>query len=76
MKSKHEGVVYSCEYKMCNFKALAISHLKDHVNSKHLGISYFCEPCQMKLGRNGDLTKHKRTQRHKQIFQDLNLPID
>ena len=67
MKSKHEGVMYSCN--QCDYQAGYQGHLTIHIQTKHEGIKYACDQCDYQAGYQGHLTTHihKRAQIHPTI---------
>ena len=58
MKSKHEGIRYSCDYLGCDYKATQKPDIKRHKEFKHNGIRYECDRCNYKACTTGSLKLH------------------
>ena len=58
MKSKHEGIRYSCDYIGCDYKATQKPDIKRHKEFKHNGVRYECDRCNYKACTTGSLKLH------------------
>ena len=54
----NEGFRYSCDH--CEFSAVSLRSIRDHVNVKHFCLKYSCDLCSYQASRNKTLTRHKQ----------------
>ena len=58
-RKKHDGVIFPC--KQCEYQAVQLSGLINHVKSKHDGVRFPCQQCDYKATRSGHLTRHVKS---------------
>ena len=69
-RSHHEKVVHKCNIDGCDFESTFVSSLSIHKKSVHQGILFYCEFCDYKSPRKGDVTRHM-TCRHAKIKEHI-----
>ena len=57
-RTHHEKVVHKCNFDGCDFETTFVSSICTHKKNVHEGIIFYCEFCNYKSPRKGDVTRH------------------